>query len=473
MTPFHIIAVPHSDILEGRLTQAVFAAKLGDVSKGDAVDEYGDPAQFFEKTYTTQGLENLLSVVEGRLQGESGDSIIQIQTPFGGGKTHAMIAMYHKINEWGARPVVIDGEDMDPNETLWGELEKQLIGGVDRFKGMASPGRRAIYELLSEKQPVLILMDELLHYAIRASNIPAGDSNLAIQTVTFLQGLTGAVKNLEQTALVLTLPSGARERYGKGAEQHYRPLQHVVGRMKRTYSPVQGREIDQVIRHRLFEPFDIADASEVINEFMVYAHKESILPPGTEPSEYRKRFEASYPFLPDVIDVLHQRWGSYPSFQRTRGVLQLLARVIYSLKDKANPYISLADFDLSVEDIRLVLLDHIGMEYDGVISLDITGDDAGAKKVDDAYQGGFKAGSRTAMTVFMYSFSGRRKKRGATLGEIKRNATTTEHLKTTKYLSSIVGDAIVQLRGKLFHLEHDGERDYFTNEPNLVSILHT
>ena len=174
-------------------------------------------------------------------------------------------------------------------------------------------------------------------------------------------------------------------------------------------------------------------------------------------------------FKPEAIDVLYQRWGSFPSFQRTRGVLRLLSFVIYSLKEAAIPYISLADFDLSVQEIRQELLKHIGGEYDSVIAADITGEDAGAKKVDiglgDAYKG-LKLGSRAATAVFLYSFSGGTEK-GANLGEIKRSATTTGNP------SSVLTEAVEGLQEKLFYLQHESGRSYFTNQPNLNSILLT
>ena len=106
MKPFHTIAVPHQDILDGKLTMDVFAADLWETHLGRAPAEYKDPATFFKKTYLTQGLKNLLNIVEKRLKGEGGDPVIQIQTPFGGGKTHALIAMYHKAKEWKAKTVV-------------------------------------------------------------------------------------------------------------------------------------------------------------------------------------------------------------------------------------------------------------------------------------------------------------------------------------------------------------------------------
>ena len=467
--PFHTIAVPHRDILEGRLTLDVFAADLWEVFRGTAPDEYKDSTQFFEKTYQTDGLRDLLSIIEGRLNGRGGDPVIQIQTPFGGGKTHALIAMYHRASEWNAQKAVIVGTPMSTSDTLWGMLETQLTGEIDRFDGLTSPGRDALCELLSESQPVLILMDEVLEYMTKAAGVQVADSTLATQTLAFMQELTEAAAILEKVALVITLPSGAMERYDEGAERLFMQLGHVAGRVEKIYTPVQEHEIAQVIRQRLFAPINMDNAGETIRDFMDYAEKESILPPGMELSEYRKRFEAAYPFLPEAIDVLYQRWGSFPDFQRTRGVLRLLSLVIHSLKDQAIPYISLADFDLSVQEIRRELLKHIGGEYDSVISADITGEDAGAKQVDiglgDAHKG-LKLGSRAATTVFLYSFSGGTEQ-GVNLGEIKRSATTTGNP------SSVVAEAVEGLRGKLFYLQHDSGRSYFTNQPNLNRILLT
>ena len=467
--PFHTIAVPHSDILDGRLTLDVFAADLWEVFKGRAPDEYKDPTQFFEKTYQTDGLKNLLSIVERRLKGQGGDPVIQLQTPFGGGKTHALIAMYHKAVDWNAQKVVIVGTPMSASDTLWGVLEQQLTGGINRCADLTSPGRDTLRELLSEGQPVLILMDEVLEYITKAAGVPVADSTLAAQTLAFVQELTEAAGILKQVALVITLPSGSLERYGDGADKLFMQLGKVAGRVKKIYTPVQEHEIGQVIRQRLFSRIDMADATEVIRAFMDYADKEAILPHGGQPSEYRKRFEASYPFQPEVIDVLYQRWGSFPEFQRTRGVLRILSLVIHALKEQAIPYISLGDFDLGVPEIRHELLEHIGTPYDSVIAADITGDGAGARQVDnsvgDIYKG-LKLGTRAATTIFLYSFSGG-PEHGASLGEVKRSATTTGNP------ASVVAEANDQLKGRLFYLQHDDGRAYFTNRPNLNRILLT
>ena len=148
MKPFSTIAIPHRDILEGRLTMDVFAANLWEVYKDRAHEDYRDSNIFFRKTYLTEGLKNLLSIAEKRLKGEGRDPIIQLQTPFGGGKTHSLIALYHKAKEWGVNVVVIDGNALDAKETtLWEEMESQLTGNVEKVKGRTSPGSEKLRSL--------------------------------------------------------------------------------------------------------------------------------------------------------------------------------------------------------------------------------------------------------------------------------------------------------------------------------------
>jgi hypothetical protein len=467
--PFHAIAVPHRDILEGHLTMDVFAADLWEVFNGRGPDEYKDEVLFFQKTYETEGLKSLLSIVERRLAGQGGDPVIQLQTPFGGGKTHALIAMYHKAARWGANRVVIVGTALGPSDTLWGTLEKQLTGKLERFAGLTSPGGDALRALIAEHQPVLILMDEVLQYVTKAAGVSVGSGTLADQTIAFMQELTEVPGKLERVALVVALPSSASEHYGADAERLFKQLKEVSGRVERIYTPVQDHEIAQVIRQRLFSSIDKQNAEEVVNSFVDYATKEGVLPLGSEPSEYRERFETAYPFLPDVVDVLYQRWGSFPEFQRTRGVLRLLSLVVYSLKDLATPYISLADFNLDDQAIRGELVKLIGQPFVSVIAMDITGSDAGARRIDmalgDAFRG-MRLGTRAATTIFLYSFSGG-VEQGVDLREIKRSATTIDNP------ASVVAEAVEQLRSKLTHLQHDDDKYYFTNQPNLNQLVLT
>lgn len=246
-------------------------------------------------------------------------------------------------------------------------------------------------------------------------------------------------------------------------------MQKVSGRVEKIYTPVEESEIAKVVRRRLFSHIDLEEADKVISNFIDYAEREKILPYSMQPSEYRARFMDSYPFMPEVIDVFYHRWGSYPTFQRTRGVLRILSLVIYSLINKAVPNISLADFDLSNQEIRQELLKHIGAEFNSVLGQDITDKDSGARKVDAAlgsYYKGLNFGTRAATTIFLYSFSGGGEK-GASIEEIKRSSAITENT------ASVVVEAVEQLKEKLFYLQSVSYRYHFSNKPNINRILLT
>ena len=335
--------------------------------------------------------------------------MIQLQTPFGGGKTHALIAIYHKSKEWQAKRVVVVGTALQPDETIWGEIERQLTGSITKFKGNVSPGKEAFRQLLEKNQPLLILVDELLQYVTKAAGIKVEQSTLASQTTAFMQELVEIPGTLNKTCLIVTLPSSVMEHYDENAEKAFLKLQKVSGRVEKVYTPVQDQEITKIIKCRLFSSINASLVKNNVTEFLTYAEEEGILPPGVELTDYRDQFLDSYPFLPEVVDVLYKRWGSLTTFQRTRGVLRLLALVIHSLKGVVKPYISLADFDVENSEIRRELVKHIGPEFDSVIASDITSANSGSKRVDNelgkAYQG-LKLSTRASTTIFLYSFSG-------------------------------------------------------------------
>lgn len=466
MKPFMSIAYPHDDILEGRLTMDVFAADLWQVHIGKAPQEYKDPELFFKKTFLTRNLDNLLSIAQKRLQGKGGDPIIQLQTPFGGGKTHALIALYHKAKDWKVKVVVLDCTVFDPRErTLWEEIEFQLKGKVELLEGKVTPGRQKLYDILSENQPLLILIDELLEYITKASGIKVGDTSLASQTLAFIQELTTTIKNLDKTLLIITLPSSILEQYDQNAEKLINQIQHIIGRVEKIYTPVEEEEVASVIVKRLFSQIDEKGAKENIEQFLDYAERESLFPRGMDKYYYREKFMKSFPFQPEVIDVLYKRWGSFPSFQRTRGMLRILAMVVHSLRNSSKPFIRLGDIDLRNQEIRRELIKHIGNEYDSILASDITAPDSGAKKASEdlgsAYLS-YDLGTKCATTIFMYSFSGG-PDRGITLQELKLCCADIN------YPSSIISDAVEKLREKLFYLSDGGL--FFTNQPNLNRIL--
>lgn len=465
MTAFTEIAIPHRDILEGRFTLDAYASDLWEVVKGTAPEEYRDSEIFFSRTYETEGLKHIVSSAEKRLKGELSDPVVQLQTPFGGGKTHTLIYLYHKAKDWGAKVFVFAGDKIGAKEsTIWEEMERQLSGKIEKFKGRIPPGGDEIKKFLSQYEPLLILMDEVHAYLVGAQAIKIDDSNLASQSLLFIQTLTNIVKSMSKTAMFLSLPASSP--YGdESSEKLLSNLKQIVGRVEKVYTPVTDEEVADIIRRRLFSRVDENKAKKIIKEFIDFAERENLLPQGVEKSNYRDRFLKSYPFQPEVIDVLYKRWGSLPTFQRTRGVLRLLALVVNSLLSLRRPYIRLADFNLSNENIRRELIKHIGSEFDSIIAQDITSETSGARKVDKALGDSYRPyyfGTAVATTIFMYSFSGAGEK-GATVGEVKLSASETS------VGSSIIVETVEKLKENLFYLADEGL--FFKNKPNLNRVL--
>ncbi len=164
-------------------------------------------------------------------------------------------------------------------------------------------------------------MDEVLEYATKAAGVRVGSSDLAAQTIAFMQELSEAVSTLEKTCLVVTLPASLIEHYDEGAEKLFQQLQKWPAAEK-IYTPVEEHEIASIIRRRLFSAIQQDDAKAIVSAFVEYADHENILPADVQASDYRTRFAASYPFLPEVIDVLYHRWGQFqPSTHPRRTAL--------------------------------------------------------------------------------------------------------------------------------------------------------
>ncbi len=469
MKAFVSIAIPHKDVLEGVLTADVFAADLWSVYQKRGPREYYDAELFYQKTYFTEGLKNLLSNAEKRLKGKGGDPVIQLQTPFGGGKTHSLIALYHKGKELKAKVVVIDGAVLEPEEKpIWEVMEEQLTGNTKTLKGKACPGKEKIYNLLSsQNSPVLILIDEILIYQTKSATLKVGSSNLSALNLVFFQELTQVVSSLGNCLLVVTLPASRLEHYDESSEELFQKLQKVLGRVEKIYEPVSDEEISSVINKRLFLYIDEKESKKIIDKFVNFADKENILPEGFEKSTYRERFFKSYPFQPEVIDVLYHRWGSFSRFQRTRGVLRLLARVVYSLKNSNIPFIRLCDFNLKISDIKSEFISQIGPQFNSVVSADITSANSAASKVDFSLGKAYVSsliGTKIATTIFLYSFSGGHEK-GATLREIKLSVADISLSST-----SIITEGVNKLKDQALYLQYDSGKYFFTSEPNLNSL---
>jgi len=488
------VTTPHKDIREGKMSEAIFAADLGDVAYGKAPLEYQDASIFFQKTYLTKGLKNLVENVLSRLSGGKGDPVIQLQTPFGGGKTHALLTLYHLIKNRDkikhlslipdfqslisddAKVAVFVGTHADAvsGKTPWGEIAEQLgkyeiIKEHDRKR--IAPGKERLRQILEASGPTLILMDEILEYIVKANRAEKVERITQGQTLAFLQEISEVIASSENCSLVLTLPASILERYDEEAERSLQQLQKVSGRVETVYTPVEGVELYEVIRKRLFDNFgdektrkDVAQAY-----FDLYQKLGTDAPSEVKEIGYRERIERAYPFHPELIDVLYERWGSYPTFQRTRGVLRLLAEVVADLyKNKAlSPLIQSSLVNLENQAIRREFIKHIGNEYDSVISSDVAGKNAKAPKIDKEMGSEYERygiAKGIATSVFLYSFSAGASKE-TTLPRI-RVALLRDGIPAT-----IVGDAIAKLEEELWYFHSENLQYSFKNQPNLNRVI--
>ena len=505
LKPWREVALPHRDIREGKFDESTFAADLADVLADVGPLEYRDPQTFFRKTYPTEGMVKLLAAILARLTGKgSGEPIIQLQTPFGGGKTHSLVALYHLFtsgeehkdfdlvqrvfHEAGVTEipdvavVAFVGTAADPlkGRTPWGAIAEQLGKYEllqDHDKRRQTPGKELLRQLLGDR-PVLILMDEIAEYVakcidpekLRESGYNS-EAARAYQThvLAFMQELTETVKVLPRAALVVTLPSSAP--YGEEGERALYQLQQIFGRMEAIYEPVRGEEIYEVVRRRLFEnPGDPQEARRIAEAyFELYQRLGEEVPAKVREPAYRDRIRRAYPFHPELVDILFERWSTITTFQRTRHALWLLADIVSDLyrREHSAPLIQPAHVNLANPAIRSKLVKHIGQEYNGVIASDIVDTNAKAQAIDrrmGSEYAPFGVASGLATAIFLYSFSGG-ERNGASLPQL-RLALLREGIP-----SPIVGDALRKLEDELWYLHVESGLYRFTSQPNLNQIM--
>ena len=504
LKPWRQVATPHADIRQGKFDSSVFAADLGEVLAGRGAVDYRDAATFFSKTYLTDGLTKLVIDVMQRLaQTGNTEPVIQLQTAFGGGKTHTLLTLYHLLKKPGeaaklpqiqnlihaaglkqvpnASLACLVGTAMNPtsNRTFWGELAFQL-GGDKLYRRMAkndelriAPGSTDLGAMLQEAGPCLILLDELLVYLLKAGGIKVEDSTLRGHTLTFLQELSIAVSNCPHAIMVATLTSQLPEFLDENGERVYQSLEKVLGRVEKVRQTVEGAEIYEVIRRRLFENLgDVEQHKAVANAYctMLSALGEDVPARCREPG-YRAEIERSYPFHPELIQVLYERWGTIPEFQRTRGVLRLLADVIsnlYQAKDNET-LIQSGSVNLGAAAVRGELVKHTGSGsvYHSVIESDISGSHAKAAEIDRQLGSEYAKESvseKLARAIFMYSFSGGQQ-RGATLPQLRAAVLNPE------MAPQFVTDSIDRMTKRLWYLYQDNGLYRFDSRPNLNRIL--
>ena len=343
--------------------------------RGTAPDEYSKAGIFFDKTYLTQGLRNLLTNLLRHVAGIAATNpVATLQTSFGGGKTHTELAIYHllvhpdeslrvdQVRELvetagmsrppECRVVVLSGVDINPLgrktdeglhiRTLWGEAAYQL-GGAPAYAMIAandeqlvSPGVADLTRLLEAHGPAVILLDETLHYVDKVSRLVGVSGNLADNTVAFLREMTDAVRSAPRNMMVVSLTASSLEQLSSDAMIWLGHLNQQVAREDTKHTPVERTEVHDIVRRRLFDWVDEKPAAAVSQAYRDLYVSMSGLPASVLGDEYQRRLERSYPFHPELVDILYTRWGARAKFQLTRGTLRFLAYVLAALWPNRN-----------------------------------------------------------------------------------------------------------------------------------------
>jgi len=524
------VVTPHKDVASGRYQQAEFAADLWQVHLGEGTDEYRDPVEFFRRTYLTESLNRMLVGAVSRLAGKGGDPVMQLQTNFGGGKTHSMLALYHLFSgvalselagidavmqEAGAktlppaRRVVLVGNRISPGNpvtkpdgtvvrTLWGELAWQLglvAGGVKQAKKAfqriqaddekaTSPGD-ALRELFIEYGPCLILIDEWVAYARQLhdqSDLPAGSFETQF---TFAQVLTESAKLAKNCLLVISLPASDTptsphaqaddvEVGGQRGREALDRLRNVVGRIESSWRPASAEEGFEIVRRRLFEPMtdsaQFKDRDVVARAFAdFYRAQQAEFPPECRDADYEKRIKAAYPIHPEIFDRLYTDWSTLVKFQRTRGVLRLMASVIHSLWEKGdkNPLILPANIPIDDPRVQFELTRYLSDNWVPVIEKDVDGPSSLPLRLDGEVPnlGKFAACRRVARAIYMGS---------APLTKAAHRGLEDRQVKLGCVMPgespAVFGDALRRLAGAATYLYQDGPRYWYSTQPTVTKL---
>ena len=497
---------PHRDVLEGTFQESEFAADLTKVANGTASPEYQDPALFFERTFVTEGMSLLLDSVVRRMAGSGGDPVVQLKTAFGGGKTHAMLAAYHLAK--GEKPVsellgvnsildkaritdlpkarvaVLDGNALSPSQprkrgsivlnTLWGELAWQL-GGEEGYrvveqsdKDGTSPGKEILAELFSSFSPVVILMDETVAYIRQFESGKSYHGGTFDSNLTFMQSLTEAAGHVPTACVLASLPESDIEAGGERGKQALESIEHIFHRLESIWKPVATEEGFEIVRRRLFASIgNENDRDAVCRAFADIYAESNVYPAETKESSYYDRLKSSYPVHPEVFDRLYEDWATLENFQRTRGVLRLMAMIIHRLWSDGNKDLMIMPSSIPLYDVRVIseLIRYLPQGWEPVIERDVDGQMSAPTKIDETNPllGSVQAARRVARSIFLGSApSGQGQRIRGINSERIRLACCQPNQQEGRY-----DDALRHLNDQLHYLNSGNERYWYDTQTNL------
>lgn len=509
------IIEPHPDVAQGRYKNAEFAANLAEVARGSGSYEYRDPVEFFARTYITEGIKGLLVQAAKRLSGRDGEPVLQLKTAFGGGKTHSLLALYHMarggvelnqlpnlrevLNQAGfkqtpnAKVAVVVGTAIDPAKsrrpnnlpgvtvnTLWGEIAAQLAVAAndpklydyvkESDKKGTSPGSAALRELFDACGPCLVLMDELVAYAKKiygVKGLPAGSFD---NFISFVQEITEAASSCKNSMVVASIPESTIEiGEDEGGERALEAIEHTFGRMESIWKPVGASEGFEVVRRRLFldckKPEERARICEAFSR--MYQDNQSDFPIEAREVEYKNRMVSCYPIHPEIFERLYEDWATLERFQRTRGVLRLMAAVIHELwmNNDAGAMIMPGSLPLDVSVVRDELIRYLPETWNTIVDKEVDGKKAKPFELDknNIRYGKKSAARRVSRTIMLGSAP---TVRGQSIRGIEASRVRLGVIQPGENIADF-NDALNTLRGSLNYLYSEAGRYYYDTRPTL------
>jgi len=524
--PWRQIAEPNTDVALGRYRQAEFAADLSQIIReGNALPEYKDPVEFYNRTFITRGMRGMLIKAAQRAAGKGGEPVIQLKTAFGGGKTHSMLALYHLmrsadpeslreipdiLKEAGiygmpkVKVAVLVGTALDPSKpresvnlpgisinTLWGEMAAQLTeqsGGIELYgmvkeadrKGI-SPGSETLCALFDACGPCMILIDELVAYArklygFHQGEVPAGTFE---GVLSFVQELTEAARKSKNSIVVAAIPESETEAGGEAGKFALERIEKTFGRMEAVWKPIAAEEGFEIVRRRLFKPINNRQAVEKTCKayFDIYRNNPGQFPAECREADYLEKMKHCYPIHPEVFDRLYDDWATIEGFQKTRGVLRLIAAVIYDLysNNDASAMILPGSIAVGKTGIRDQLIGYLHDNWNSIIDNEIDGESSQPFKLDSegGFYGKYFAFSHAARTIFLGSApdaagirSGQMTNRGISAGQIRLGVVQPDE-NIPAY-----NDALATLVDKLSFLYRSADNRYwFDTRPTLKKTV--
>jgi hypothetical protein len=373
-TPWHQVVTLREDVRSGELSLAIFAADLYHVIMGRAKPVYQDPREFFALTYPTHALRGLAKDVVTRLAGQNDKAVRQLALPYGGGKTHTLITLYHLVQDpkhlpdvasvrefeatFGFKPpkarvaaLAFDKLDVEKGMEVkgpdgktrwlrqpWSVLAYQLAGAEglkslhadgkeeERETSPAEPLLEAVLRIPAQHgEAVLILIDEVLMYAREKG---ATDLTARARLVDFFQYLTQAVNKVDRCALVASLLASDPRKHDDVGREIAQSISDIFARQREEMvQPVGKEDVAELLRRRFFTPDSIRDinsfAPHVVTALKGLENLDEQI--AKEGKTAEKRFLESYPFHPDLTDLFYSKWTQLEGFQKARGILRTFA----------------------------------------------------------------------------------------------------------------------------------------------------